>query len=53
MNFRQTGRLSARMLEPDEAAIEIINFPVEISKGEPEIYYFALIVRAGYGISWN
>lgn len=35
-----------QMLEPDEAAIEIINFPVEIRKGAPEIYYFALIVRA-------
>ena len=45
--FSSDWQTIRQMLEPDEAAIEIINFPVEISKGEPEIYYFALIVRAG------
>lgn len=35
-----------RMLAPGEAAVEIINCLMEVDKDKPEVYYFALVIRA-------
>lgn len=43
--FSSDWQAIQKMLDTNEVAIEIINFPMEIEKGKPETYYFGLIIR--------